>query len=161
MAATHFFGGEFFGGEFFFGAAPVGPTATPGFPTRGRVRDLDERPRYETEAEKLARRIAEGTIRAPVELPETAPVADEYRAKSARIVAAISAARADAEASRQAIAAIEAEMTRREAEWLRGNLLRAQQALQLALVQEAVMLEEMEVLDVAFVATVALGVVMQ
>lgn len=124
-------------------------------------RGLDRRPRYESEADKLARRIREGTLPAqavPAQAPEQR---GEYTAKSASLAAAIARFRAESEAARKSIAVIEAAQMKRETAKLRGELIRAQQALQLAQVQEAVMLEEMEMLDVAFVASVALGVTIQ
>lgn len=144
------------------GAPPAPPTpasATPGFV--GRV--LDTRSRYESEEEKSERRIREGTIPAPVKAPSAD--LERYSAESARLARAVERFRDDAEKSRQRIAQLEAAQAKRLTEakkaQIQRDLLRAEQALALAAAQEAAMLEEMEVLDVAFVAIVALGVVYQ
>lgn len=142
------------------GVTPTPPpdTNTPGFIRRGARLDRDHR---ETDAEKLARRIREGTIQAPV-LPAPAPDDSAYFKESARLATAIAAARRDAEASRQAIAFYEQQaQLQRQSEAVQAKLLRAEQALLLAKVQEAVLIEEMEVIDVAFLAHVALRVTLQ
>jgi hypothetical protein len=147
------------------GSAPTSsPTPTPTQTnTPGRVRHLPKVKgvERETEAEKLARRIREGTIKAPIE-PAPAPDDSAYFKESARLATAIAAARRDAETSRQAIERYtrQAEL-QRQSEVVQAKLIRAEQALLLAKVQEAVLIEEMEVIDVAFLAHVALKVTLQ
>lgn len=122
-------------------------------------RQLDDRPRYESEEDKLARRIREGTIKAP-EAVQLRPTGPDYAVEAKRLSLAIDQARARAEAANKAIARIEAVERKRQKDAardrLRHELLLAQQALQLAQVQEAVYLEELEVLDVAFIASAVL-----
>lgn len=134
---------------------PAPATNTPGF--LGRVRNLDERRRYETEEEKLERRIREGTIQAPVE-PAPEPAEAVYSREAIKLSAAIAKFRADARASEEAIARLEKAQDTARA---RKALLHAQQALVLARAQEAAMLEEMEVMDVAFVANLAVRMTLQ
>lgn len=128
---------------------------TPGFTTH-----LPGRKRHESDEEKLARRVREGTVQLPPK-PLTVDSGPNYAREAKRLAAAIATARADAEASRQAIARLEERARLRQTEQARSELLRAEQALQLAVVQEAVFLEELEVLDVAFFAAAALRVTLQ
>lgn len=100
----------------------------------------------------------------PPERPDSAA----YFAESARIARAISAARDESTGLRAQIAALEAEAqaegirrTLAEQARLERALLLAQQRLTLLAVQEAVLIEEMEVLDIAFFAVIAVTVAMQ
>lgn len=131
----------------------VAATATPGRIRRigipGQFRDAED------EAEKLARRIREGTIPAPF-VPE--PAESVYFREAAKLAAAIARFRADAKASEEAIARLERAQDTAKAQ---RALLHAQQALVLARAQEAAMLEEMEVMDVAFLATLAIRATLQ
>ncbi len=111
----------------------------------------------ESEADKLARRIREGTIQVPIK-PKSQ---DKYNAESARLALAISKARSEADTYRQEIERLEKAQIKRQTAKLQKELLYAQQALQLAMVQEQVFLEEMEVVDIAFVASAVLNVVLQ
>lgn len=140
------------------GATPPTPTVV-STNTPGRIRRLGKTYyRGEEENEKLARRIREGTIPAPVEPPPAVAPTDDYAKKSARLAAGIAKLRAESDRHRKEIERLE---RARETAKLRRELLLAQQALQLATVQEAVLLEEMEVLDIAFFAHVALRMVLQ
>lgn len=151
----NFSGGSFSGAVGGFsvdgGAAVV--TATP-----GRIRQHLGRAQFrvEDEAEKLARRIREGTVAAPPVPRQPFAPSEEYIRKSATLAAGIARLRDESERHREAIASLEkAQDKAREVEKVRRGLLRAQQALQLAMVQEAVLIEEMEVLDVSFLAQTA------
>lgn len=128
----------------------------------GRIRHLGNlsQTRVEDAAEKLARRIREGTLPAPVE--ESKPdQATEYAAKSAKLAQGIAKARAEALTYRAEIERLEQAQIKRQTAKLQRELLRAQQALTLATVQEAVFLEEMEVMDIAYVASAVLRIVLQ
>lgn len=145
MTPGNFFGGAFFGGGFF---GSIQPSLV-----QGGIKHLRAQFRgVEDEAEKLARRIREGTIPAPVAKPVPAKV--DYAAESARLAVAIQRFRGEAEAHRAEIDRLKA--AERTAK-LDHQILLAEQAYQLAKVQEAVFLEEMEVLDVAYFAVTALG----
>lgn len=138
-----------------WGAGAVAPSATPGFHRRVHIPDQS---RGESEAEKLARRILEGTIQAPI-APPLVDFGADYAKKSVRLAAGIARFRAEAEISRKAIAKLEATQRKRQTAALRKQLLHAQQALQLATVQEAVLMEEMEVIDVAYFAHLTLRMI--
>lgn len=91
-----------------------------------------------------------------------------YFEQSARIARAIATARAESADLRAQVAALEAEAqeegirrTLAEQARLERRLLLAQQQLTLLSVQEAVLIEEMEVIDVAFLSVVSLSMVMQ
>lgn len=105
----------------------------------------------EDEAEKLARRIREGTLPGPV-----APEKVDYARESARLAIAIARFRSEANAHRDAIAELKAQLRAEQSAKLEHQILLAEQAYQLAKLQEAVFLEEMEVLDVAYFAVTAL-----
>lgn len=153
----NFSGGSFSGAS---GGLSVDAEATA---TPGRVvRNLGLKATYkvEDETEKLARRVREGTIQAPP-VPAVVPTispSDRYIKKSARLASGISKLRAEADSHREEIAKLERAL---ETAKVRKALLRAQQALQLATVQEAVLIEEMEVLDIAFLAHVSLRMTIQ
>lgn len=127
----------------------------------GRIRHLGRMAQYnvEDEGEKLARRIREGTIPAPAVVKPD--VQSKYVAESARLARGIAKARDEARAYRKEIERLEAAQVKRQTAKLQRELLRAQQALQLVTVQEAVFLEEMEVVDVAFVASAVISAVLQ
>lgn len=124
---------------------------------------LDKRSRYETEAEKLARRISEGTIpRAPEPVRAIPGPSAEYLERSARLAAGIESARLEAERSRAEIASLEERLDLMgQSEIVEKRLVYAQQALAHARILEAVLMEEMEVVDVAYIAFVGLGVTLQ
>lgn len=121
--------------------------ATPG----RRLYPLEAR-RGETEEEKYARRVREGTIKPKKVVIEGNDLAKE----SAALVIAIAKARADADAAREAIQALKAMRLEAEVQRVSRDLLRAEQALQLALVREAAMVEELEIVNIAFLAVAAL-----
>lgn len=152
-----FYGRGYYGGGYWGGELAVSvQTNTPGrirhFGMPGQVRGV------ENEAEKLARRINEGTIQVPVAPQDQASY---YAKESLKLTAALAKATADAEASRQAIARLEERARLRQTEKAQRELLIAQQALALAQVREAVLREEMEVLDIAFLAAVTISAAMQ
>jgi len=159
VAATSFFGGAFFGGEFFNTPAPVAALTGGAAPPIRYIGNFSQS-RVEDEAEKLARRIREGTIPAPVVEVKPDQTA-EYVAKSARLAQGIAKARAEAQTYRAEIGRLEKAQIKRQTAKLQSQLLRAQQAHQLACVQEAVFLEEMEVMDIAYVASAVLRIVLQ
>lgn len=136
-------------------AATVTPN-TPGLRRLGRVQV-----NVEDEAEKLARRIREGTIK-PAPVIQSPKDDSAYFKASARLAQAIATARADAETSRRAIERYtEQGELLRQSEIVQGKLLRAEQALTLAKVTEAALMEEMEVIDIAYLAVVALSITLQ
>ena len=130
-------------------------SATPGRIRRigipGQFRDAED------DAEKLARRIREGTVQ-EIQAPEAPEAESVYFREAAKLAAAIARFRADARASEGAIARLELAQDTAKAQ---RALLHAQQALVLARAQEAAMLEELEVMDVAFLATVAIRATLQ
>lgn len=129
------------------GGSPVAASATPGFlawahAIRGRRQREDEQ-----EAATTA------------QAPRLQPDASAYYRESARLAKAIGEARKEASELRAQIAALEAAVAAAlEAERARAEhaLLLAQQRLLLISVQEAAFREEMEAIDVAFIAVVAL-----
>ena len=139
-------------------APPVDSSATPGFIRRGGLRhDLV---RGEDDAEKRARRIREGTLQ-PEQTEPSAKQAREYADKSARLAHAIERFRGESATLRLQIERLEAAQAKRQSAKGQREILRKHQALQLASVQQAALLEQMEVLDVAYVAVIALGVMLQ
>jgi len=141
----------------------VAATATPGFPTRGRLPRLETRERIESEADKLARRIREGTLPAPTVAPHAEPEVEqaqrEYAEKSAKLAKAIGRFRGESAQLRVQIARLEAAQAKHQSAKQAHAITLKRQALALAQVQEAAMLEQMEVLDVAAVAFAALGMI--
>jgi len=139
------------------GAEVAAPSATP-----GRVLRIPGLHRVEDEDEKRARRIREGTIPAPVVLAtEVQPAQLVYFKESARLAKAIAKAAAEAAAARAEIAALEAKIAaahKKRRERLEHELLLVQQRLTLLAVQEAVWREEMEAVEIAFIALVVIGV---
>lgn len=135
---------------------PSGDTNTPGriehVPnlTRGRTEDEDA---------KRARRIREGTIPAPL-VPDDGRLQD-YERKSAKITQALTRLRDESAELRSEISGLEASQRKRQTARAQKELTLKVQALQLAQVQEAALLEELEVLDVAYVALIALTMTMQ
>lgn len=122
---------------------------TPGFHIPGQFK-------VEDEADKLARRIREGTIKLPAAPREE--LGSEYLRQSERLAEAIVAARAEAAVLRPQIEALERRVLASIADQrtrLEHQLLLAQQRQAFIAVQEAQLLEEMEVLDIAFIAAVA------
>ena len=142
---------------------PVVPVAqaTPGFQTRGRLPRLETRERIESGADKLARRIREGTLPAPTPHaePEVEQAQREYAEKSAKIAKAIWRFRGESAQLRVQIARLEAAQAKRQSAKQAHAITLKQQALALAQVQEAAMIEQMEVLDVAAVAFAVLGMI--
>lgn len=123
-------------------AAPASG-ATPGFigriPGQFRVEDPEEKRKRRESYQKK-------TAEPPVDLTA------EYRRKSARLARSLLKTRGEIEALRAVIAELEAEQTAKA----QADLLRKQQAMQLAAIREAVILEQIEVIDVAYVATAVL-----
>lgn len=131
---------------------PVVDTATPGRTLQGRLL----RPPFtvESDEDKRARRAREAAEDAPK--AEKAPDLSAYYKQSARISKAISDARAEADTLRPKIAELEAKAAKAKlTAKLEKQLLHAQQKLTLISVQEAVLLEESEAIDVAFIALIA------
>jgi hypothetical protein len=151
----NFSGGSFSGavGGFSVDGVLATDTVTP-----GRRRHLGRHQyKVEDDSEKLARRIREGTIK----LPPAPPKDDSaYHLESARLARQISQARQEAAESRSLIADLEAHQDLlRQSAIVQAKLLRAQQALLKAEIEEAVRLEEMQVIDIAFLAKTALEVI--
>jgi len=135
----------------------------PQFAYTGRVR-IPALLKVELDDEKLARRIREGTLKAPVLPADTKADFSAYYQKSEKLAAAIAKRRAEAAKLRARIARLEADALAVKAQAraaLEHRLLIAQQQLALLAVQEAMLLEEIEAIDVAFFACVALVVVIQ
>lgn len=131
---------------------PISSAATPGFRIPGQFK-------VEDEAAKLARRIREGTIKLP-DAPKEDPSPEYYR-QSARLSQAIVAARDEVSALRPQIEALERRVLAAIAEQrarLEHQLLIAKQRQAFIAVQEAQLLEEMEVLDIAFIAAVVVTI---
>lgn len=126
-------------------SAGAAPGATPGFLIRGPIHAGFK---VERDEEKQARRAVYETPpqAADQAQPQPDPVARAYYRKSAQLAAGIARLRAEAQQYRARIAELEA------AQDAEQELLRQRQALLLAQVQEAVFLEEMEVIDVAYFA---------
>jgi hypothetical protein len=158
MFGHSFFGAHFYGPNYYGSVTSAAPTNTPGW-----LSYLKYGHKREDEAEKLARRIREGTIQLPPEPVEPAQKDDSaYYRESARMARQIAKARQDAAESRKAIAELEAQAELlRQSEISQAKLLRAQQALLKAEIEEAIFLEEMEVIDIAFFAVAALAVIKQ
>lgn len=129
---------------------PISSAATPGFRIPGQFK-------VEDEADKLARRLREGTIQPPA-APKEDPLPAYYR-QSARLSQAIVQARAEAAQLKETIAVLERRILAAIAdqrERFERQLLLAQQRAAFIAVQEAQLLEEMEVLEIAFIAVVAI-----
>lgn len=137
--------------------------------TPGRTIRIPWQVRGEPEDEKRARRIREGTLHEPLSVvppPLPKPDAGYYFKESARLQAAIQRARDESAKLLAQIAALEAQ---RAAEALRAaervrlerRLTLARQSLQMAQLQEAIILEQIEVIDVAYLAVVALTMTRQ
>jgi len=139
------------------GVEVAAPSATP-----GHIRRIPGLHRVEDEAEKLARRIREGTIPAPVvPATEVQPAQLVYFKESARLAKAIAKAAAEAAETRAEIVALEAKIAaahKKRREKLEHDLLLIQQRLTLLAVQESVWREELEAVEIAFIALVVIGV---
>lgn len=137
---------------FSFDSSPiiVPDTATPG------LLRIPAFHKVEPEAEKLARRRSYETPTQPKPAPDLSAA---YAAKSAKLAKAIQRLNAESEGYRAQIAAFEARIAAEQQAKARAaierQLLIAQQALTLAIAQEAAIAEEMEVIDIAFFALVA------
>lgn len=139
----------------------VTTTNTPGFIRR--IVPLG-RDRGESDEEKLARRIREGTIVLPQ--PIATPTAPndaralartaEYVRESAGLAIALQRLRGEREALLARTAELEAMQIARQSAKVAAELLRKRQALQMQAIQEAMVLEQMEVLDVAYCVAVVL-----
>jgi hypothetical protein len=126
--------------------APVQPDGgnTPGF--IGRIPG-----QFRVEDEETKRKRREGyESKRPAEPP--IDLTGEYLRKSAKLARALTKATAEQEALRAEIEALRAKETARA----QAQLLRKQQALQLAAVREALIREQIEVIDVAYVAAAVL-----
>lgn len=126
------------------GAAPAPDTATPGY----LPRDFTDRKPYRRKPDDVELRIE------PPQ-PDKPPV-DKYAEESQRIATAIERERADIKTYQAEIDRLEAIAAERyNSEIIAKKLLLQRQALLKAQVQEAVLLEEMQIIDVAFMAMVA------
>lgn len=127
-------------------------TSTPGF-----IERIPTFFKVEPEDEKRKRRAS---YEAPVQVPQETDQFQAYAQKSAKLAKAVKRLNAEAEALRTQIAAvqaqIEAEEQAKKRAALERRLMLAQQALTLAIAQERAIAEEMEVLDIAFFAMLAL-----
>lgn len=128
-------------------------------PTGGVRTRLPYQLQVESDADKIARRAREFAQ----DHPKVRPDLDATFRESARISKAISEARAQIAQLRPQIEALEAQIaeervkrTKAERAKLEKQLLLAQQKLTLISTQEAVLIEEMEVLDIAFIVLIAL-----
>lgn len=139
---------------------PVTATSTPGFPV-GRI---PSQIRGETDEEATRRRIREGSIPAPSLVSDDGRLA-EYSRKSAKLTAAVARLRdqtAQAEKEARDIKERIAVATRANTRMrLEKDLMLKEQALTLARAQEAALLEELTVIDIAYVAVVAIGMMLQ
>lgn len=146
----------------YLSGAPTVAQSTPGRILRplGQIR-------VESEADKKLRRIAEGS------LPADAPPTDhgrlaEYTEKSALLAKAVGRLRGETEQYQREATQLRAAIERlREQDKAKlvakaeRDLMLKEQALTLAAAQQAALLEEMEMIDVAYVAMIALSMVMQ
>lgn len=150
-----------------FGAEPAA-SATPGFRLNLHGLAAVYRGRQPDEEEKL-KRWASYFPDKPAVTPSVAErTAEVYSQKSAKLAAAISRLHVESAQIRQRIAELESQIQSQieakeagERARLEYRLLLANQALLLAQVQEAVLIEEMEAVDVAFMALFALTMTMQ
>lgn len=140
---------------------PVPPVAdsssTPGKILSGRTL-LRPEFKVESEQDKRDRRAREALEDAPQAKTQKQPDLFAYYKQSARIGKAISDARAEAEALKPRIAELEAKASKAQMQAkakLEKQLLLAQQQLTLISVQEAVLMEEQEAIDIAFIALIA------
>jgi len=143
------------------------PPATPGRTIRGGRTILPDQSRVEDDSEKRARRARDSTSEDRATQVIVPPLPDatqaaRYTKESARLVAARNKALAEAVAIRARIAEIEARQSSEkfraaERQKLDKRLTILRQELQMAQLQEAVIMEELEVLDVAYVAMIALA----
>lgn len=139
---------------------PTVDTATPGFLRRLPFSGV----RGETEEEKRERRIREGSIPAPSLVSDDGRLA-QYTEKSAKVMAAIAKLRRETEAVTQESLALRSRIEQakraKARERLEHELLLKEQALTLARVQEVALLEELTVIDIAYVSVIAIGVIIQ
>ena len=149
---------DFFDAPLSDDAVAPAPVALPDQATPGRILRIPGLFKVEPDEEKLARRIREGTIvLEPVaEIPR---LLDEHFKRAGEVRRGIAVAKAEAAALRDRIAEIIAEegikRTLAERTRIEKELLLAEQQLLLLLTQEAVLMEEQEVIDVAFITLVA------
>jgi len=146
MFAHAFFPSAFFAPVYYppTGAAPP-PTPKPIPSTPGFLWHAG-RTKHEDEAEKLERHIREWNSRFPD--PVRKDASREYLRKSALLAKSIARLEREAAASE---AAIEALLAKRQTEKIEREIMLQRQALLLAQVQRAVFLEEMEVIDIAYI----------
>lgn len=138
---------------------PEASPATPGF-----ISHMGRYPRLESEAEKLARRIREGTLPAPivaVTVSKDSGDDKKYVKESLRLSTAIARLRGDASASKAEIERLEAAQRERESEIVARKLMLERQALILAQQQEAALIDEMTLMDITYVAAMAYAIVTQ
>ena len=131
-----------------------GPSVTP-----GRIGILPGQVRREDQTEKVARRLREALEDAPAVKIEQA---DEYFGKSAKLAQAISIIRGESADIRARIAELQAQeqarITQAARTKLESQLLRATQSLQMAQLQETILIEEMEILDIAYFGLIGIMV---
>ena len=143
----------------FRGGSPFGIS----IPGALQFRHIPGQVRGEKEADKRARRIREGTIPAPRETIEEIPAKPTYFEESRQLATKIGIARQEIAILRPRIAQLEAGLAeekikiavKKRADMERA-LLVAQQRATLLAVQEEVLLEEMTVIDIAYIAAFVL-----
>lgn len=141
------------------GSGVVPPVVSEPSVTPGRIGILPGQVRREDQTEKVARRLREALEDAPAVKIEQA---DEYFGKSAKLAQAISIIRGESADIRARIAELQAQeqarITQVARTKLESQLLRATQSLQMAQLQETILIEEMEILDIAYFGFIGLMV---
>lgn len=137
---------------------PVADSATPGYWRRSVEEYLRKVERKKAAQDAIA---AENAAEQQPAKPITAPTSEaDYEAKSRKLARAIQRFNAESAELRAKIAAAEERektiLAERERKALERQLMLNRQALLLAETQRAVFMEEMEVLDIAYFAVLAL-----
>lgn len=141
---------------------PPAPVTTQNTP--GRVR-IPSQIRGETHEEATARRIREGSLPATTPLVSDDGRLAEYSRKSAQVTAAIARLRDETGGLQNETGALRIRIgdarKARERMRLEKALMLKEQALTFARAQEAALLEELMVIDIAYVSIIAIGVLLQ
>lgn len=151
-----------------FQVTPVAPTpTTTATPGRRRLR-IPDLAKVEDEATKRERRAREAALEAPVPPVADDARAEDYKQESRRLTTAIERVRGqerqfrqESDQLRQRIVKLEAQNRERQLVKARKDLLVKEQAIQLAQVEEAMLLEQMELADIRDVVMIALTMIMQ